>query len=102
MICTLCFISETLRTRVTDAVLKKRERPRLDQSTNIFLSIPPRPPCDDGGDSIEHNDGGDNLDENGDNNQGFASPSVRQIARQRQRRMTAISYGDKEGQLNNI
>ena len=81
---------------MTDAVLKKRERPRLDQSTNIFLSIPPRPPRDNGGDSIEHNDGGDNLD--GDNNQSFASPSVRQIARQRQRRMTAISYGDKEGQ----
>ena len=81
---------------MTDAVLKKRERPRLDQSTNIFLSFPPRPPRDNGGDSIEHNDGGDNLD--GDNNQGFASPSVRQIARQRQRRMTAISYGDKEGQ----
>ena len=82
--------SETLRTRVTDAVFKKK-------STNIFFSIPPRPHV---GDSMEHNDGGDNLDGAGDNNgnEGFASPSVRQIARQRQRRMTALSYGDKEGQ----
>ena len=83
---------------MTDAVFKKKERPRLDQSTNIFFSIPPRPHV---GDSMEHNDGGDNLDEAGDNNgnEGFASPSVRQIARQRQRRMTALSYGDKEGQI---
>ena len=91
-------ISETLRARVSDAVFKKRDRPRLDQSTNIFLSIPTRPPRDNGGDSMEHNDGGDNLDEVGDNNQGSASPSVRQIVRQRQRRMMAMSNGDKEGQ----
>ena len=86
---------------MTDAVFKKRERPRLDQSTNIFFSIPPRPLA---GDSMEHNDGGDNLDEAGDNNgnEVFASPSVRQIARQRQRRMTALSFGDKEGQEINI
>ena len=89
--------SETLRARVTDAVFRRRDRPRLDQSTNIFLSIPPRP-RDNGGDSMEHSDGGDNLDEDGDNNQESASPSVRQIVRQRQRRMTAMSVGDKEGQ----
>lgn len=91
-------ISETLRARVSDAVFKKRDRPRLDQSTNIFLSIPPRPPRDNGGESMEHNNGGDNLDEAGDNNQGSASPPVSQIVRQRQRRMTAMSYGDEEGQ----
>ena len=47
---------------------------------------------------MEHSDGGDNLDEDGDNTQESASPSVRQIVRQRQRRMTAMSVGDKEGQ----
>ena len=82
---------------MTDAVFRRRDRPRLDQSTNIFFSIPPRP-RDNGGDSMEHSDGGDNLDEDGDNTQESASPSVRQIVRQRQRRMTAMSVGDKEGQ----
>ena len=82
---------------MTDAVFKKKERPRLDQSTNIFFSIPPRP-LENRGDSIELNDGGDNLDEVDDNNQKFASPSVRQIVRQRQKRMTEMKYGDKEGQ----
>ena len=101
--CVIFVISDTLRTRVTDAVFKKKERPRLDQDTNHFFSVPPRPP---GPDSMEHNEGGDvpddNLDDGDDeDNHVSASPSVRQIVRQRQRKGAAVNEGDKEGQERN-
>ena len=91
--------SETLKTRVADAVFKKKERQRIDKNCDIFFSMPCRQDINEARDdcvqdiidtkecneSIESGNDGDDEDITSMTFQHKSSPSSRQINKLRSR-----------------
>jgi len=75
-------ISDTLKNRVTDAVQKKKERPRIENLTNIFHSMSPAH-------NGQSNDDKDDTDDNVTASMTLP-PSARKILKQRKKKQASI------------